>query len=429
MALRVLLRAVAAAGVAPLEAGGHGQQVLAALGQARAPVGVAAGGRDRDLVPGAHGVLQERLRRLAHLFRAMQRREHVVEQQREGAAAQLGAARVGRDGRGRVLVERRRRLAPVVGLEADDLLRLAVLEHAELLARETGHGTAIAVQHDRVDRDDLDLGGEAGGLGAGRLGAGRQREPEVGQENRDHGCRLPPPMSERALLALFTLLKLALHVATSSGYGYFRDEFYYLACADHLAAGYVDHPPLSVFVLSAVRALLGDSRLALRLTPALLGAATVALVGLMARRLGGGRWAMALAMTGALVAPQYLALNHFYSMNAFDILFWALAAFAGDPARRAGDHRTLVRAGRRAGPGPAQQDQRALAGRGPLRGPARDADAPVAQDAGPLAGRSRSRRRSSRPTSSGRSRTAGPRASSSATRRPRRWSRWPRSPS
>ena len=32
-------------------------------------------------------------------------------------------------------------------------------------------------------------------------------------------------------------------------------------------------------------------------------------------------------MTAALVAPQYLALDHFYSMNAFDMFFWALAAY------------------------------------------------------------------------------------------------------
>jgi 4-amino-4-deoxy-L-arabinose transferase-like glycosyltransferase len=129
------------------------------------------------------------------------------------------------------------------------------------------------------------------------------------------------------MVALFASAKLALHLATASGYGYFRDEFYYLACADHPAAGYVDHPPLSVLWLWLVRALVGDSRFALRLTPALLGAATVALVGLMARRMGGGRWAQALAMTGALVAPQYLALDHFYSMNAFDVFFWTLAAW------------------------------------------------------------------------------------------------------
>jgi hypothetical protein len=134
-------------------------------------------------------------------------------------------------------------------------------------------------------------------------------------------------MSDRAWIVLFAILKMALHVATSGGYGYFRDELYYLACADHLAAGYVDHPPLCVLVLAAVRAVLGDSRFAIRLVPALLGAATVALVGVMARALGGRRWALVLSMTAALVAPQYLALGHFYSMNAFDIFFWTLAAW------------------------------------------------------------------------------------------------------
>jgi hypothetical protein len=84
---------------------------------------------------------------------------------------------------------------------------------------------------------------------------------------------------------------------------------------------------LSIYWLAAVRALFGDSLLVLRLTPAILGAAAVAVVGGMVRSLGGGRWALALAMTGALVAPEYLALHHYYSMNAFDILFWALAAW------------------------------------------------------------------------------------------------------
>jgi hypothetical protein len=131
----------------------------------------------------------------------------------------------------------------------------------------------------------------------------------------------------RTVILFFALAKLALQLAAIQGYGYFRDEFYYLACADRLAAGYVDHPPLCVFILWAVRAVLGDSLFAIRLMPALAGAATVALVGIMARHLGGRTWALVLAMTAALVAPEFLALDHFYSMNAFDILFWALGAF------------------------------------------------------------------------------------------------------
>src|SRR5262249_18207513 len=136
----------------------------------------------------------------------------------------------------------------------------------------------------------------------------------------------------------FALAKLALHLATSSGYGYFRDELYYLACTEHLDLGYVDHPALSVLLLWVVRHTLGTSLLALRLLPALAGAATVALGGLMARRMGGGRLAQALAMTAALIAGEYLSLDHFYSMNAFDVLFWCLAAYlvvrlsaGGDP--------------------------------------------------------------------------------------------------
>jgi hypothetical protein len=135
------------------------------------------------------------------------------------------------------------------------------------------------------------------------------------------------PRGGRFLIPSFALAKLALHLATARGYGYFRDEFYYLACADHLSAGYVDQPPLSILALWLVRGLLGDSRLAIRLLPALLGALTVALVGITARRLGGARWATALAMAATLAAPEYLALNHFYSMNSFDIFFWALTAY------------------------------------------------------------------------------------------------------
>lgn len=129
------------------------------------------------------------------------------------------------------------------------------------------------------------------------------------------------------LVAAFAAAKLVVHLVSIQGYGYFRDELYYLACADHPAFGYVDHPPWSVWVLWVIRQILGDSAVAIRLVPALLGAATVALIGMMAHRLGAGRWGVALAMSGGLAAPVYLALDHFYSMNAWDLFFWALAAY------------------------------------------------------------------------------------------------------
>jgi 4-amino-4-deoxy-L-arabinose transferase-like glycosyltransferase len=134
-------------------------------------------------------------------------------------------------------------------------------------------------------------------------------------------------MSRRLALvpAIFALAKLAVQLAASHGYGYFRDELYYLACADHLAWGYVDHPPLSIALLAATRALLGDGLLAIRLVPALAGALTVYLAGVIARALGGGRFAQAVACGCALAAPLYLGLDHIYSMNALDLVFWSLA--------------------------------------------------------------------------------------------------------
>jgi hypothetical protein len=128
-------------------------------------------------------------------------------------------------------------------------------------------------------------------------------------------------------LALLAVAKLLLHLATSSGYGFFRDEFYYLACSEHLALGYVDHPPLSIALLWLSRAILGDSLPALRFLPALAGAATVFTTGIIARELGGRRSAQMLAALAAFMAPLYLAFNHFFSMNAFDLLFWVLLAY------------------------------------------------------------------------------------------------------
>ena len=61
--------------------------------------------------------------------------------------------------------------------------------------------------------------------------------------------------------------RLGLYLASAGplAWGYMSDELYYLACAKRLAWGYVDHPPFSVAVLAALRGLLGDSQLALRL--------------------------------------------------------------------------------------------------------------------------------------------------------------------
>jgi 4-amino-4-deoxy-L-arabinose transferase-like glycosyltransferase len=132
--------------------------------------------------------------------------------------------------------------------------------------------------------------------------------------------RLPLPVWAVAALVV------AVELVFGPRYGLFRDEYYYLACADHLAWGYVDHPPLSIAVLAAVRSVLGDSLLAIRLVPALLGGTLVVLAGLLARTLGGGRGAATVAAVAIAAVPQYLGQAGYYSMNSFDLVLWALAA-------------------------------------------------------------------------------------------------------
>ena len=148
----------------------------------------------------------------------------------------------------------------------------------------------------------------------------------------------PGERADGPLLAL-ALAKLALQVAAITRYGYFRDELYYLVCAQHPAAGYVDQPPLSIWILGLVRAVLGDSLIAIRLLPALAGAATVFLTGRIARELGGGRFAQSFAALAALVVPVFIGTDHYYSMNTFDILLWTLAALLALRALTAGTPR------------------------------------------------------------------------------------------
>ena len=137
-------------------------------------------------------------------------------------------------------------------------------------------------------------------------------------------------LSSTGLLMGLALLKLLLHLATNHnllGYGYFRDELYYMVCAERLDFGYVDHPPLAPLILNLNRQLLGDSLFALRLLPAVAGAATVLLTGLMVRQLGGSRRAQCLAALAVIFAPVLLIINGFFSMNAFEVLLWTSCAY------------------------------------------------------------------------------------------------------
>lgn len=119
------------------------------------------------------------------------------------------------------------------------------------------------------------------------------------------------------------LAVLVFFAVTASGYGVFRDELYYMACARHLDWGYVDHPPLVALIARLTGLAFGDSWIALRMLSAVAAAGTVLLAGDLSRELGGGRWARLLAQVLTATAPIYLSIFSIYSMNGFDVLVWA----------------------------------------------------------------------------------------------------------
>jgi dolichyl-phosphate-mannose-protein mannosyltransferase len=125
-----------------------------------------------------------------------------------------------------------------------------------------------------------------------------------------------------AIAWVLAAVAVVLQMLTDGRYGYFRDELYFIATSNHLAWGYVDFAPLAAWVLRVNRALFGESLHALRLLPALAGGAQIVLTGLIARELGGKKFAIFLSGVAVLATPVGLVMAGRYSMNVFEPLFW-----------------------------------------------------------------------------------------------------------
>ena len=131
----------------------------------------------------------------------------------------------------------------------------------------------------------------------------------------------------------FALAAFLFHLVTNLlqpllGWGYFRDELYYIACGQHLAFGYVDHAPMVALQARLALLLFGKSLAGIRMFSSLAGAARVFLTGLLCWRLGGRGSAQALAMLAVLVCPQYLGTDGYLSMNSCESMFWIVCVFA-----------------------------------------------------------------------------------------------------
>ncbi len=130
-----------------------------------------------------------------------------------------------------------------------------------------------------------------------------------------------------AIVWAIALAKLLLHIYFNNRYGYFRDEFDYIACGRHLAWGYVDQPPLIPFLSRVSLAVLGDSLRAIRFIPALASSLLMVQAAVLARELGGRRFALLLTAICILIAPQYLSNGSLLGTNCLEPNLWMGCAY------------------------------------------------------------------------------------------------------
>jgi len=132
--------------------------------------------------------------------------------------------------------------------------------------------------------------------------------------------------SDTAWLVYIALASFVAHMIVAGNYGYFRDELYYIDAGRHFQTGYVDFPPFIAWLAGALR-IFGDNLVVLHFFSALANAALIFVTGLMARELGGGRLAQIMAALASAAAVVFIGTGSLYTMDVFDELWWALAAY------------------------------------------------------------------------------------------------------
>jgi 4-amino-4-deoxy-L-arabinose transferase-like glycosyltransferase len=146
--------------------------------------------------------------------------------------------------------------------------------------------------------------------------------------------------------ALFAVL-----MALSGRYGFQRDEVYFLDCARHLSASYVDQPGFAPLLARVSLSLFGVSLPGLRVWPALAAGAIAVIGGLTAREFGGGQRSQLVAAIGAATMPAVWGANHIANTTGYEFLAWAGLALVVARIGRTGDNRWWLLGGLAAGLG------------------------------------------------------------------------------
>jgi hypothetical protein len=134
------------------------------------------------------------------------------------------------------------------------------------------------------------------------------------------------PVATASLLGIAALIAL-VHLITNTRYGFHRDELQFLSDARHLAWGYVAYPPFTPFVERVSLNVFGLNTVGLRLFSVIAQSLAIVFTGLMARELGGGRFAQITAAVCVALSPLPMFEGTEFQYTTFDFLWWVLIAW------------------------------------------------------------------------------------------------------
>jgi 4-amino-4-deoxy-L-arabinose transferase-like glycosyltransferase len=139
-------------------------------------------------------------------------------------------------------------------------------------------------------------------------------------------------------------------VLVSGGYGFHRDELYFIVAGRHPDFGYADQPPLTPLLSAVMTGVLGTTTFAIRLLPALAIGVVVLLTAAMAREMGGDRRSQTVAAV-VVGTSGFLGAGHLDHTTTYDLLIWATVAFLLVRVLSGGDPRLWLLVGVVAGVG------------------------------------------------------------------------------
>jgi hypothetical protein len=120
---------------------------------------------------------------------------------------------------------------------------------------------------------------------------------------------------------------VGLHLLNNGRYGFHRDELVTLDDARHMEWGFVAYPPLTPAVARTALTLFGTSLWGFRVFPTLALAVALFVAGLIARELGGGRWAQMLTAVAVAIIPIVSIQTNVLQYVSFDYLWGVLLTY------------------------------------------------------------------------------------------------------